>query len=93
MFDNLDWGQLAAQAMLIGSGVTAVTYLVRNAMSTYWTKLELQGQKLVELEKRIDLVDRRNEKGDQIHEEHADRITRTEEGVKDAHKRLDRAGG
>lgn len=90
---ELNWEQVAAQAAVVGAGVAAVTYLVRNAMSTYWTKMELTAAKVVELERRLDIVDRRNEKGDEIHEEHADRIVRVEESVKSAHHRLDRAGG
>jgi len=89
---TINWEQVAAQAAVVSAGVAAVTFLVRNAMATYWTKLELTATKLVELERRLDGLDRRSDKGDAVHEEHADRITRTEEGVKDAHKRLDRAG-
>ena len=90
---DIDWAQIAAQAGVVSAGVAAVTYLVRNAMATYWTKLELQGSKLVELERRIDGIDRRNEKGDDIHDAHADRLSRVEQDTKSAHHRLDRAGG
>ena len=91
--NEINWEQLGAQIGVVAAGVAAVTYLVRNAMATYWTKLELQGSKLAEFERRFNEIDRRNEKGDLIHEEHADRITRAEEISKSAHQRLDRAGG
>jgi hypothetical protein len=99
--EQINWEQLLAQVGVVSAGVAAVTFLVRNAMSTHWTKLELAAAQTAELKRRIDVelnrrmddIDKRNEKGDKIHEDHSDRLTRVEESAKSAHHRLDRAGG
>lgn len=90
--DMINWEQVAAQATVVGLGVGAVTYLVRNAMATYWTKMERQAQQLQDYERRFGELDKRNELGDAIHREHDKDIAALQSDVKDAHKRLDRAG-
>ena len=79
MLDNIKWEQLSAQAGLLVIAAGVLRWLINTT--------------LLSLNDRVKAIEADNKVGEERHREYDKAISALDERVKDAHKRLDRAGG
>jgi len=80
---EIDYGQLAAQATLIGAGVAAIGYIAKSTTATLVGELKALREVVATLQKKSD-------DGDKFHQDVSRELGQLGERVDSAHHRLDR---